>query len=63
MTIERQGSTFTISCDNCSNYDEMDTGDFHEAVAEAKRKKWKISRVRDEWTHTCPACRESDFDQ
>ena len=55
MTIEREGIGFIVECDKCSNYFNVDSEFFQDAVDELKREGWKIRKdENDEWIHICP---------
>jgi hypothetical protein len=59
MTIEREGLSFMVECDKCSNYELVDTEFFDSMIREIKEKGWRISKGKyDEWKHICPVCAE-----
>lgn len=43
-------------CNECGHEDYGGTLDFAEFVNHLKRTGWKIRKVDDDWTHTCPDC-------
>ena len=56
MTLENVIFGFVMECDFCSEYIDLDTDDFQEAIDMAKDYGWKIRKVDGEWVHVCPAC-------
>ena len=55
--IEREGNTYTVYCDYCSNFiDELP--DFNSAVEYKKSNGWVSNRLGDEWLDMCPECLE-----
>lgn len=47
----------TIICDFCSETQEADSDEFHEALREWKRSGWRTYKDHyHEWTHKCPVC-------
>lgn len=62
MTVEREFQGFSICCDHCSDYVEVDSPDHDwDDVREAiRREGYKAEQVRGTWEHTCPGCQDSD---
>ena len=58
MTIQPNRSSFVVNCDFCSNYLEVDSTDFNDAIKEVKWKGWKTFVKDDEWINKCPVCGE-----
>ncbi len=59
MTIQPKRGSFTVHCDSCPEYFEIDSLDFNRLVKTARLKGWKIYKGKYEiWTHKCPACQE-----
>jgi len=61
MTVEREHGGYSICCDKCSDYVEVDSpdhdwNDVREAIS---REGYKAEQVRGTWEHTCPACQEA----
>lgn len=59
--IERNGfgemADFDITCDKCGEESNFDTdGDFFQAIADAKRNGWKVTKQNGQWQHFCPEC-------
>jgi Fe2+ or Zn2+ uptake regulation protein len=60
MTVEREHGGYSICCDHCSDYVEVDSpdhdwNDVREAIS---REGYKAEQVRGVWEHSCPACQE-----
>lgn len=53
--IERNGNTYTLQCDYCSNYVD-DLEDFQEAVDYKKANGWRSENLSGEWLDKCPSC-------
>ncbi|HEC64516.1 MAG TPA: hypothetical protein ENI23_04410 [bacterium] len=59
MTIHPKRDSFTVHCDSCPEYFEVDSGDWHELKREIKFKNWLTYKDKnDKWSHKCPACQE-----
>jgi len=60
MTIHKSHGHLSVECDSCA--DEMTTDEqytfeeFHEFVKAIRAEGWRVSKVDDEWRHTCPDC-------
>jgi hypothetical protein len=53
--IHKAGGTFVVNCDECTEYLETDTDDFHDAIAYMKSEQWRVAKnADDEWVHFCP---------
>ena len=64
--IECGPQNWEVSCDGCSEQEELGNKDnlsFQEAWAEAKEIGWTATPApyNGTWTHQCPSCSE-DFD-
>lgn len=54
-TIRKRGHVI-FSCDECGEeYDSM-TGDFHDALGDAKSDGWEARQEDGEWHHYCGDC-------
>lgn len=55
MSVDRIKGKVAFLCDlrGCDNGLETDTGDFHEAAAEAKQEGWQFRNREGEWKHFC----------
>lgn len=60
--IEKQGSSYVLSCDYCGNYDEEEFDDFLDAVSHKKATGWVSVYSDGEWFDKCPACLEEEFE-
>lgn len=63
MTISQQyhGGSYWVTCDGCGDVEELEGGDFTEALADAKaRHGYTVSRVDGQWMHFCQVCEEDD---
>ena len=58
MTIESKQDSFIVHCDFCSNYLEVDSGDFKDVLKEMRFHGWKTFKEDDEWVNKCPVCEE-----
>ena len=58
MTIQPNRSSFIVNCDFCSDYLEVDSTDFKDAIKEMKFHNWKTFKKDDEWVNQCPVCGE-----
>jgi len=59
MTISQQYTcgSYWITCDGCGDVEELEGGDFAEALDDAKtRHGYTAARVDGEWAHFCQAC-------
>ena len=55
MSIERNGDTYTPTCDYCG--DELPAEwDFYDAVNAKKEAGWKIVKDGADWHDYCPEC-------
>lgn len=58
MSIEREGKSYTLYCDICSESISGFFG-FQEAIDWKQKEGWKAQIVRDgEWEDICPECQE-----
>jgi len=57
--IDKGYGKIQVQCDNCgvSVSDTYDNEDFSIMIADIKRDDWNISKLKDEWIHTCSDCR------
>lgn len=58
--IERDGSTFTATCDTCPDHIETAETDFFQAIEAIKKLGWRVFKQLGEWMHMCPACLEQE---
>lgn len=58
MVIEKNGNTYILQCDYCSNYID-DLEDFQEVVDYKKANGWKSEKIGQDWLNKCPNCQES----
>lgn len=56
MAIQRDGGDVVFECDSCSEWALTETDEFDQALDNIKRNGWKVSKIGDEWIHTCPDC-------
>jgi len=56
MTISKDTFGMLVECDKCSEYFDVDSDDFSDAVDELKAWGWKIRKEDDEWVHVCSSC-------
>lgn len=64
MALDKDSSTFTASCDFCSNYIDTDEDEFLSAVERIKRLGWRVFKQGGEWFHQCEDCQDlgGDFE-
>jgi len=59
MTIEKDDFGFVVNCDFCSDFIEVDSKDFLDAVQALKDNNWKFSKDENgDWIHECIVCKE-----
>lgn len=58
--IEKEGRTYTVYCDFCSNFLE-DYPDFMSAVEGKSANGWTAVKQGDEWYDKCPECLEKEL--
>lgn len=58
MTSERIKGQLTFECDGpgCHSFQEPETNDFSEAVAELRNDGWTMDKIGSDWFHYCPLC-------
>ena len=58
ITKNKHTGLWEITCDRCSTeFIEIETDNFMEAVEGLKREGWNVFKNEDDkWTHTCPEC-------
>ena len=56
--IERQGSDFVVSCDQCSweEFFDAEDWDWQDMIDEIKGDGWRVYKRSGEWRHDCPDC-------
>lgn len=55
--------SFDIFCDeiSCGYSDQFHvSGDFYQAIKEAKEYGWSIKKDGDDWLHICPSCNKKE---
>ena len=59
MTIQPKRDSFTVHCDSCPEYFEVESTDFNEVVKSIKLNNWLTYKDKnDKWSHKCPVCQE-----
>lgn len=63
MTIQPNRDSFTVHCDTCTAYLEVDAIDFNDVIKTMVFKGWKtvnkqICNKSGKVSHECPACQE-----
>ena len=59
MTIQPKRNSFTVHCDTCPNYFDVEDLMFKYVVQEIRIKNWKTYQDKSgKWSHKCPACQE-----
>jgi hypothetical protein len=59
--IRREGGrngTVEFHCDDCSESLATHQDDFGKALAAARADGWAITKVGNDWVHTCGSCAE-----
>jgi hypothetical protein len=60
MTVEREFQGFSICCDSCSDYVEVESPDHNwgDVKAAIRREDYRATLTNGVWEHKCPTCRE-----
>jgi Fe2+ or Zn2+ uptake regulation protein len=58
MSIVRDGNSKFVSCDSCSDMEELDADLLNEQGmgAAIRAEGYSIHKVNGEWVHTCGSC-------
>jgi len=56
--IEGNEFGYTVCCDCCANYEELDCSTIYDAIEEMRFLGWRPFKVNSEWLHRCPVCIE-----
>lgn len=59
MTISPNRDSFIIHCDSCSEYLEVESTNFSDAITYIKLNNWKTFKGKDgKWEQKCKACQD-----
>ena len=59
MTIQPKRNSFTVHCDTCKKYVDVDTPVLAVLERAIKFYNWKTYKDKSgKWSHQCPACQE-----
>lgn len=58
--IQPTHTVYAVTCDACTEDDEVWATDRNGAVHEMRRQGWKMKNVAGEQLHTCPECSRPD---
>jgi hypothetical protein len=59
VSSERVGGRWRFQCDNCTEAVDTASGNFNEALAEAKAEGYRAYMLSGEWFHRCDGCSRS----
>lgn len=59
MSSEKVGGRWRFQCDQCPEAVDTASGDFNEALAEAKSEGFRPYTLAGEWFHACADCDRS----
>ena len=59
MTIQPKRNSFTVHCDTCKKYVDVDTSILAVLERTIKFYNWKTYKDKSgKWSHKCPTCQE-----